>query len=126
MPQTHQEPESHHLDDEAVIELIDKAVKTFRGQYPSLDRALGMYFMARAMGWKPIYLMRDKRKIREAEGILGIDFREHFPEVGPHADKSVAWTLAKKVSSFWRAVRGDYPNVRSSEVIGLPRKSRSR
>ena len=119
MPETNPGPKARDLSDKAVVELIDTAMKTFEGLYPAFDRAVGMYFLARGMGWKPTYLMRDKRKIREAEAILGINFREHFDEVGPLAKKSVAWTLAQGVSSFWRAVRGDYPNIRSSEVKEL-------
>lgn len=116
MREQHAPPAKHDLPPEAIVELIDLAVRNYRGHYPALDRAIGMYFATRDTGWKPLYLMRDKRKIREAEAILGINFREHFPEVGRNADRSVAWRLAKGLSSFWRAVRGDYPNVRSSEV----------
>ncbi|GMG83998.1 hypothetical protein LNKW23_48610 [Paralimibaculum aggregatum] len=99
-----------------VVAFLDRVVQGYKGQYAPLDRALGMYVQARTLGWKPLYLMRDKRKIQEAEAILGIAFREHFPETGPCPDKSMSWRLAKKVSSFWRAVRGDYPNIRSSEL----------
>lgn len=107
---------SFEMTNDEVVEMLDEVAFNFKGQVTTLDRALGMYFFARTVGWKPTYLMRDKRKIKQAEEILGISFREHFRETEKKPEKSVAWVLAQKVSSFWRAVRGDYPDIRSSEV----------
>lgn len=112
----HADPATHDLDPAEVIRLLEASILSFRGSSARLDRAIGMYMITRQTGWKPLYLMRDKRKIKEAEEILGIDFREHFPEVGPRPDKSLAWRTLTRAQSFWRAVRGDYPDVRSSEI----------
>ena len=112
----HAEPAAHNASPEAIMQLLQKAILEYQGSTTALDRAMGMYMICCQTGWKPLYLMRDKRKIKEAEQILGIIFRDHFPEVGSRPDKSLAWRTLTKAQSFWRAVRGDYPDVRSSEI----------
>jgi hypothetical protein len=47
--------------------------------------------------------------------ILGIDYKTEFKDEGEHADKSVGWVFAQKLSNFWKAVSGDtgVPNRRT-------------
>ena len=113
---THAEPTEHNASPEEILDLLQTAILNYHGPSAALDRAMGMYMLTCQTGWKPLYLMRDKRKIKDAEKVLGIVFRNHFPEIGPRPDKSMAWRTLTKAQSFWRAVRGDYPDVRSSEV----------
>jgi len=86
---------------------LDKAIERYKGNATTLATAIGMYMLGRHVGWKVLYLMSDKRSIRKWEEMLDIDFRSTMPEVGPKADKTVAWKLAKGLSNFWKAVSGE-------------------
>jgi hypothetical protein len=69
------------------------------------------------MGWKPLLVIHNKRTIKKYEEILGINAREEFPEVGPYADRSMAWGIVEGLSNFWKAVNGDTP-VPNRRIIG--------
>lgn len=95
--------------------MIYNAVKEFRGVLPTLETAIGAYFVGKLVGWKVLVLIHDKKTLRKYEEILGIDFREELPEVGKFAKKSVAWKAVQKVSNFWKAVKGEIGGVRSPD-----------
>jgi hypothetical protein len=66
------------------------------------------------MGWKVLYLIHDRKTIKRYEETLGLEFREpNMPDVGKYAEKSVAWLAVQKVTSFWRAVKGEYEGLKS-------------
>ena len=71
-------------------EMIEKAIKDFAGYMPTLEGAIGSYFVGKELGWKPMLLIYEKRTIKKYEDILGISFRETSPEEGRWAKKSIA------------------------------------
>ena len=95
-------------DAKKASDLVDAAVDRFdKGSIDDLEQASGMYMVGRHVGWKVLVLIHNKRTIRKYEEILGISIREEFPEVGPAADRSVGYKIAKTVSNFWKAVSGE-------------------
>lgn len=111
MPRTNKQ-----YTDAELLKLIDKATKNFRGFFPTLQGAIGALLTGRQLGWKPLLLIHDKKTIKKYEKILGVEFRNVMPEVGPLANKSIAWKASQRVSNFWKAVKGEIPNIRSPEV----------
>lgn len=101
------------LTEKELVEIVDAALKKFKGDSSELETAIGMLFLARKCGWKVAYLVHNKRTIKKYEGILGISIREHFPEEGELAHRSLAFKLLKGVTNFWKAVQGDIPGIRS-------------
>lgn len=99
-------------------ELIDRAIESFKGHSGELEKAIGMLFVGKHVGWKPLLLIHDKKTIRKYEEILDIDIREVMDEVGPRADKSAAWRVAKGLGNFWKAVKGGTKGVRSPLLEG--------
>jgi hypothetical protein len=97
-------------------EVASEAVKKFKGNANTLESAIGSMYVAKAYGWKVIYLVHDKKTIRKYEQILNIDFRESFPEEGPQAQRSVAFEAVQKVSNFWKAVKGEIAGIRTPEL----------
>jgi len=98
-------------------EMIEKAIKDFRGDLTHLEAAIGAYLVGKEVGWKVAYLAHDKRTIRKFEKILGdINFREVLPEEGRWAHKSIAFVAAQKISNFWKAVKGEIPGIRSTQL----------
>jgi len=92
------------------IERIEReALLHFEGSFVDIERAIGMLHLGHHFGWKPLVLMHSKRTIAKYEEILGIAFRDVFPDEGPSASRSVAYKLAVRVSNFWKAVSGETP-----------------
>lgn len=102
--------------DQEIAALIDTAFDNYRGSSETFKGAIGYAFVARRIGWKPALLMHTQRTIKEYDRILGIDSRSVFPEIGPDADRSVAWRVAQSVTNFWKAVKGEIKGVRSTEL----------
>ena len=98
------------------LALIGKVTKSYRGSIHELERAIGVLFLGHEFGWKVLYLCHDKKTLRKYEELLGVDFREIFPERGPLARKSLGLALADKAGEFWRAVKGTTPGIRTPEI----------
>jgi hypothetical protein len=95
---------------------VDKRFKAFRGDITKFERALGVFLVAKRVGWKVALLIHDKRTLKECEEILGVDLRDECDPEGPMAGKSLAWDLARKVDNFWKAVKGEIPGIRSTHT----------
>jgi hypothetical protein len=104
-----------------VLELINKKIKKeFKGTLTELEGAIGMLFVGRQLGWKPLMLMHDRKTIAKYEKILGIEVEDEFPPVGDYAMRSFAWRVfqkgKEKMSSFWKAVKGEVSGIRSGMI----------
>ena len=97
-------------------EMIDRAIKNYKGFAPTLETAIGAYFLGKKIGWKPLLLIHDKQTIKKYGEILNIDYKEHLKPEAELAQKSVAWIAVQKVSNFWKAVSGDIPGIRSAKI----------
>ena len=104
------------MTDKKLLEAINAAIKEFEGDCHELESAIGAALLGRRFGWKPLFLLHRPNTIKKYEKHLGIDFREIMPPVGDCAKKSVAWCAIQKVSNFWKAVKGEIPGVRSTEI----------
>jgi hypothetical protein len=101
------------MTNDELVNILDKAVKNFKGDSTTLESAIGMLVMGRQMGWRVIVLIHDKSTIKKYEKILGVNIREVLPEVGTLAHKSIAWGAVQKVGNFWKAVKGEIFGVRT-------------
>ncbi len=90
-----------------------QAFASFTGQFDELEAALGMLHLGDHLGWKPLVLIHNKRTIRKYEEILGINIREFFDAEGPSAERSIGYSIAKKIGNFWKAVSGE---IKSDEL----------
>jgi len=94
-------------ESQELINIANKASSEFTGLVDELEKAIGMLFLGRLVGWKVLVLVHNKRTIRKYEDILGIKVREFFPEEGPLSRKSIGLKVAEKLGSFWKAVSGE-------------------
>lgn len=102
------------LTDRELITLIDGACQRYVGIGTHLESAIGMLFLGRTLGWRPLYLIHTKSTIRKYEKILGINsIRDILPEETEYTRKSVAYAALKGVTNFWKAVKGEIKDVRS-------------
>lgn len=109
-PSKAQSKKSVKLDDEQLTEIQEityRAIAHYKGQADKLEAALGVLILGYQVGWKVLFIIHNKRTIRQFESILGIKFREFFEEEGPVCDRSIGYQAAKKFKKFWQVVSGD-------------------
>jgi len=102
--------------DAEIIAHLDAITKDFKGSMNDLEAAIGYYMVARHFGWKPLLLIHDKQTMKKYEKILKLEFRDEIPDVGEFAYKSVAWVAVQKISSFWKAVKGEVQGIRTKQI----------
>jgi len=107
------------MEQRELQEVIDVAISTYRGDVGVLESAIGALHIGLKVGWKPLRLMHKHETFIRYQEILSLDFHKVMPEVGPLADKSMGWHIAKKARNFWDVVRGTVPG-RSREVNSIP------
>jgi len=95
---------------------VDHAIRTYQGSSETLKSAIGYAFFARRMGWRPCLLLHTQKTVKDYDKILNINSRTFFVEVGIDADRSIAWVAAKKITNFWKAVKGEIKGIRSTEI----------
>lgn len=100
-------------------DVMDQAIRNFRGQLDELESALGMYMLGRHFGWKVLYIIHSKRTVAKYEEILGIDVRQEFEAEGADAERSVGFLAVQKITNFWKVVSGD-------EKLPIEREERRR
>lgn len=103
------------MSEKELLAHIDTRIRAFKGDLTQLERAIGALIAGRRFGWKPLLVVHDRKTIEKYERILDVNFRT-LPEEGDCANKSIGWIAAKKVASFWKAVKGEYPGVKSVDV----------
>lgn len=89
-----------------LLQRFDQLCETFAGDITDLERAIGVYFVGRRIGWKILYIIHDKKTLRKYENILGIEFKKEFTEFEDQGKRSNIYRVLKTVSNFWKAVSG--------------------
>jgi hypothetical protein len=92
---------------EEIHDITYKAIAHFKGQADKLEAAIGALFLGYQVGWRVLYIIHNKRTIRQYEAILGITFREFFLEEGTASKRSLGYKYAKEIQKFWQVVSGD-------------------
>ncbi len=110
------------MDDQEFIKICDAAFKKFEGNIAEFERAVGTLYVARFTGWKPLYLMQDRKSLKKYEDFLNIKFQERIEPEGVVADRSYAWKMLKnarqKLTNFWKVVRGEAEeDIRSPDFL---------
>lgn len=105
------------VEDSAELERIEReAIANFKGQLPDLEAALGILRIGGHLGWRVLVLIHNKRTLRKYEDILGIKFKEYFPDEGQSYERSFGYMAAKKIGNFWKAVSGEIKIERKKDI----------
>lgn len=104
------------MNKDELLRIVDTAIQGYKGDSTILGSAIGALHIGLKIGWRPLRLIHSHRTFVRYEQILGLDFHQVLPEVGPLADKSLAWRVAKQVENFWDVVRGAVPG-RSKQLV---------
>jgi hypothetical protein len=97
------------MNKDELLRIVDTVIRGYQGDSTVLGSAIGALHIGLLIGWRPLRLIHSHRTFVRYEQILGLDFHEVLPEVGPLADKSLGWRIAKQAENFWDAVRGSVP-----------------
>lgn len=97
------------MNNNELVALLDRAIKSYKGDSRVLESAIGALVVGRLTGWKPLALIHTHTTFRKYEHLLGVTFSEVLPEVGPLAHKSLAWQVAQSVGRFWDVVKNRLP-----------------
>lgn len=97
------------MNNNDLVEMLDCAIKSYKGDSRVLESAIGAFVVGRLIGWKPLALIHTHTTFRKYENLLGVNFSEVLPDVGPLAHKSLAWQVAKSIGRFWDVVKNRLP-----------------
>lgn len=106
------------MNQDQLLRVVESAIARYRGDVQALEGAIGALHLGLKIGWKPLRLIHAHKTFVRYQEILRLDFHEVLPEIGPLADKSMGWQIAKKAHNFWDAARGSIPG-RSKELVTL-------
>ncbi|ATE61435.1 hypothetical protein CCZ27_17070 [Thauera sinica] len=105
------------MNDQEILEVVDRAINDFTGNLNDLGSAIGMLMLGRRYGWRVVLLIHSPSTVRKYVKILGLrNLRDALPEVGELAHRSNAWKLIDGTANFWKVVRGQISGVRSAIV----------
>jgi hypothetical protein len=85
---------------------IDSLVKDYKGDIVEFSDAIGAARLAYHYGWKVMRIVVTPKTYARHQRILGINFKESFPETTELSHKSVGYNLVLKAGKFWDAVNG--------------------
>lgn len=86
---------------------FEKSVAEYHGNAEVLEGAWGALLVATQMGWKVAFIMHNQGTIKKYEKITGVKFREVCDPTTPLSRKSLGYKIASKLSSIWKAIRGE-------------------
>lgn len=92
---------------------FERSAAEFKGDMRIFESAWGALLLATQYGWKVAFLVHSQSTIKNYEKATGLKFRDHCEPETHLSKKSVAYKALQKVSSFWKAVRGETKDVRS-------------
>lgn len=91
---------------EQLTNQIESIVTEYTGSVHDLYSAIGVLAVGDKLGWRVLRITLNTRTYLKYQQILGVDFKEIFPEEGVHSRKSVALDIVKKFHNFWNVVKG--------------------
>lgn len=102
-------------------ELQEKALAAaldYVGPLDVLESAIGCLVIGHMYGWRVVRIVHDPRTVAKYEQLLGVKFRDLFPDEGPLAERSIGYQWAKKLGKFWQVVAGAVP-VEGKKSVGF-------
>lgn len=96
-----------------------RALARFSGNFDELESAYGFLRLGFQIGWKPLAIIHSKKTFRKYEQLLEINARELFPEDTPASERSIGYSIAKKLSNFWKVVSGDIKVENRRDISSL-------
>ncbi len=71
--------------------------------------ALGARELCREYGWRPVWLMFDRKSLQRWQRHVGENWRELFPEITPAGERTPQGRAVLTAPNFWKMVKGEAP-----------------
>ena len=91
----------------ALKEPFEKSVRKFEGNSETLENAWGALLVGTQMGWRVSFIIHNQSTIKKYEEVTGVCFREVCQPETELSKRSVGYKVARKLSSIWKAIRGE-------------------
>jgi hypothetical protein len=85
---------------------VEAITKDYSGSVHDLYSAIGVLAVGDKLGWRVLRITLGAGTYLKYQKILGVDFKEEFPERGVYSRKSLALDLVDKLNNFWDVVKG--------------------
>jgi hypothetical protein len=105
------------LSDDKMLEIIEKAVKEYEGDFTVLESALGALVIGREVGWHGLRVCHSGRTFRRYEDILGIKFREVLPDRTKRSTRLRGIRIADGLGKFWQAISSGMIPAREAQEM---------
>lgn len=86
---------------------VAAVVHEYRGSCPSLSEAIGALVFGQFYGWKGVYMIYSRAKVRSMEEILGLKFREVMPERTDDSARINGIRIADELGKFWAVAKAE-------------------
>jgi len=93
------------MNDTEFMNMIEVAVKNYKGQIDDLGEVIGMLNVGRLMGWKVARLVYSKRCWSNAIKTFG-DPKAFLPAEGVYYRKSLGMRVIDEVGGYWDYIKG--------------------
>ena len=108
----------NEIENEETRRKVIETVSTYKGDARVLGNALGAMSLGHMYGRRVAMMVYSKKTLRKYQGILGVDFSEIMPEETSLSDRSIGYTTAKTLKSFWRVQTGDIECPNRHDLTG--------
>lgn len=92
-----------------LVEHIERRMVEFRGFCPELAEAIGVLTFGQAFGWKGVWMIYSRSKIKKMEAALDLSFRDHMPERTEQSSRILGVRMADEIGKYWAIVKGEHP-----------------
>lgn len=86
---------------------FEKSVRQFEGNSEVLENAWGALLVGTQVGWRVSYIIHNQATIKKYEEVTGLRFRDLCEPETELSKKSLGYKVARKLSSIWKAIRGE-------------------
>lgn len=94
------------MTDQELFSHLDLVSADYVGTYAELSQAIGAVYLARLYGWRVLRIVISSKVYARHERVLGLKFKDIFPESTDLSRKSLGYSIALKMDAFWELVRG--------------------
>jgi len=105
------------MTDSELLAHIDKVAADFQGEAPQIYAAIGATMACRSYGWRVVRLTTASSVYTRHQRIMGLDFKEIFPEETELSSKSYGYKMVKKLDKFWQAVNHTFSMEAKTKIL---------
>lgn len=96
------------MTDHELMELIRKVSSEYQGNGNYLFDAVAAAHMSNVFGWRVTRLLCSSHVYARHQRILGVQFKDVFPDKTELSRKSIGLSIAERLDKFWEIVGSNF------------------